>query len=134
MHLAPDLPLVPIDGVLVEQLLINLLENAAKYTPRPAAPSTLSARQEKDALVVEVADRRPGIPRTSSTGIFEKVYRLPREGSGGGAGLGLAICRGIAEAHGGRIWAQNRDGGGAVFRFTLPIDGTPPVLAPEDGR
>jgi two-component system sensor histidine kinase KdpD len=133
VRLPPDLPLVPIDGVLVEQLLINLLENAAKYTP-PGSPIELSAHQEKDALVVEVADRGPGIPQDLVDKIFEKFYRLPREGGGGGAGLGLAICRGIAEAHGGRIWAQNRDGGGAVFRFTLPIDGTPPVLAPEDGR
>jgi len=65
--------------------------------------------------------------------IFEKFYRLPREGAGGGGGLGLAICRGIVEAHGGRIWAENREGGGAVFRFALPLGGTPPELRPEEG-
>src|SRR5579883_1931930 len=133
VHLRPDLPLVPIDGVLVEQLLVNLLENAAKYTP-PGSPVEISAREDGGRLLVEIADRGPGIPREMLDRIFEKFFRLPREGERGGAGLGLAICRAIVEAHGGRIWAENRDDGGAVFRFTLPIDGTPPVLAPEDGR
>ena len=66
--------------------------------------------------------------------IFEKFYRLPREREGDGAGLGLAICRGIVEAHGGKMWASNREGGGAVFRFTIPIEGTPPTIAAEEAR
>lgn len=136
-HLSADAPLVPIDGVLVEQLLINLLENAVKYTPE-GTPIEISSRQQSSELVVEVADRGPGIPAESLTKIFEKFYRLPRErgggGGGGGAGLGLAISRAIVEAHGGRIWAENRPGGGAAFIFTLPISGSAPVVAPEDAR
>ena len=76
----------------------------------------------------------PGIPEELADRVFEKFYRLPREGASGGAGLGLSICRAIVEAHGGRIWAENRGGGGAVFRFTVPIEGSPPELAPEDER
>ncbi len=133
VHLPPNLPLVPIDGVLVEQVFINLLENAVKYTPK-GSPIDISAHAEENSLVVEVADRGPGIPEELVDKIFEKFYRLPRERTTGGAGLGLAICRGIVEAHGGRIWANNREGGGAVFRFTLPIEGSPPVVASEEGR
>jgi two-component system sensor histidine kinase KdpD len=129
----PDLPPVPIDGLLIEQVLINLLENIAKYTPS-GTPVEISAHVEANAVVVEIADRGPGIPRELVDRIFDKFYRLPREGASGGAGLGLAICRGIVEAHGGRIWAENRDGGGAVFRFALPIEGPPPQLAPEEGQ
>jgi two-component system, OmpR family, sensor histidine kinase KdpD len=130
VRLPPDLPPVPIDGVLIEQVLINLLENAAKYSPAGSAID-ISATRDGDRLVVEVSDRGPGIPRESMDRIFEKFYRLPREGAGGGAGLGLAICRGIVDAHGGRIWAENREGGGAAFRFALPIDGPAPEPAPE---
>jgi two-component system sensor histidine kinase KdpD len=130
VRLPPDLPPVPMDGLLIEQVLINLLENAAKYSPGNS-PIDISATRRDDHLVVEVADRGPGIPRELMDRIFEKFYRLPREGAGGGAGLGLAICRGIVEAHGGRIWAENREGGGASFRFTMPIEGSPPEPAPE---
>jgi two-component system sensor histidine kinase KdpD len=126
-----DLQPVPIDGLLIEQVLINLLENAAKYTPS-GTPVDISAHAEPGAVVVEIADRGPGIPSELVDRIFEKFYQLPREGASVGAGLGLAICRGIVEAHGGRIWAENRDGGGAIFRFTLPIDGPPPEVAAED--
>jgi two-component system sensor histidine kinase KdpD len=128
---APDLPPVPIDDLLIEQVLINLLENAAKYAPA-GTPIDIDAHLDVDKLVVSVADRGPGIPSELAERIFEKFYRLPREGAGGGAGLGLAICRGIVEAHGGRIWADSREGGGTVFRFALPIEGPPPELAPED--
>jgi two-component system, OmpR family, sensor histidine kinase KdpD len=131
VHVSPDLPPVPIDGLLIEQVLINLLENATKYTPS-GTPIDISATADGGKLVVEIADRGPGIPRELADRVFEKFYRLPREGAGGGAGLGLAICRGIVEAHGGHIWAENREGGGAVFRFALPFDGSPPELAPED--
>ena len=93
VHLPPGLPLVPIDGVLVEQVLINLLENAAKYTPA-GTPVSIAARVDDGALLVEVSDTGPGIPPAQADRIFEKFYRLPREGGGGGVGLGLAICRG----------------------------------------
>jgi two-component system sensor histidine kinase KdpD len=130
-RLPPDLPLVPIDGVLVEQLFINLLENASKYSPE-GSPIVISARQDGRDIVVEIADRGPGVPPEVAQKIFEKFYRVPRERDGGGAGLGLAICRAIVEAHGGRIWVDRRDGGGAAFRFTLPGDGAPPVVSFED--
>jgi two-component system sensor histidine kinase KdpD len=133
VKLPADLPLVPIDAVLIEQVLINILENATKYTPKGSLLELL-AHQDKASVIVEVADRGPGIPVEHVDKIFEKFYRLPREREGDGAGLGLAICRGIVEAHGGRIWAENRPGGGAVFRFTIPIEGTPPTLAPEEPR
>jgi two-component system sensor histidine kinase KdpD len=131
VRLPSGLPPVPIDGLLVEQVLINLLENAAKYTPA-GTPIDVGASTDGDNVVVEIADRGPGIPRALVDRVFEKFYRLPTEGAGGGAGLGLAICRGIVEAHGGRVWAENRESGGAVFRFALPLGGPPPELAPED--
>jgi two-component system sensor histidine kinase KdpD len=133
VRFSPDLPLVPIDGVLIEQLLVNLLENAAKYTPK-GSPIEISGHHEQNEVVVEVADRGPGVPKELLEKIFEKFFRLPREGEAGGAGLGLAICRAIVQAHGGRIWAENRPDEGAVFRFALPIDGNAPVPAPDDGR
>ena len=109
VHLAEDLPPVPIDAVLIEQVLINLLENATKYTPKNS-PLEISAEKPLGDVVVAVADSGPGVPKEHLDEIFEKFYRLPREGGSGGAGLGLAICRGIIEAHGGRIWADNREG------------------------
>ena len=114
-----DLPLVPIDSALMEQVLINLLENATKYTP-PKTPIDVRARAADAEVIVEVADRGPGVPPEEADRIFEKFYRV-RQGEGGGVGLGLTICRGIVEAHGGSIAVHPRDGGGAVFRFTIPL-------------
>ena len=129
-HLASDLPLVPIDGLLVEQVLINLMENAVKYAP-PATPIEISADAGAGSVIVSVADRGPGIPPGEELRIFEKFHRATDDDSAGGVGLGLTICQGIVAAHGGRMWAENREGGGAVFRFTLPIEGAPPELPPE---
>ena len=95
---------MPIDAVLIEQVLINLLENADEVHAGRQPDRDLGARATTARSSVEVADRGPGVPPETSSAIFEKFYRLPREGAGGGAGLGLAICRGIVEAHGGRIW------------------------------
>jgi two-component system, OmpR family, sensor histidine kinase KdpD len=120
-----DLPLVPFDEVLIEQALFNLLENAAKYSD---GPIELSARRGPSEVVVEVADRGPGIPAGQEALVFEKFHRAARELSPGGVGLGLTICRAILAAHGGRIWARNRAGGGASFCFALPIEGQPPEL------
>ena len=114
----------PFDAVLVQQVLINLLENAAKYAG-PLAPIRLTARGSKHVVEITVADRGPGVPEGDETRIFEKFYRAEK-GKGGGVGLGLTICRGIVTAHGGRIWANNREGGGAAIHFTLPLDGVPP--------
>jgi len=115
-----DMPLVPYDSALVEQVLINLLENATKYAPA-GTPIDVSARVKDDEIEIDVADRGPGVDPHEHERVFEKFYRA-REGEGGGVGLGLTICRGIVSAHGGRIWVEDRPGGGAVFRFTLPLE------------
>ncbi|HVR62584.1 MAG TPA: DUF4118 domain-containing protein [Polyangia bacterium] len=124
--LPPELPLVSADAVLLEQLFINLFENVAKHTP-PDAALEVTARVNGEALLVDVADRGPGLPAGSEARIFEKFYRGPGAASPG-AGLGLAICRGIAAAHGGAISAENRPGGGALFRLRLPSVGRPPSV------
>jgi two-component system, OmpR family, sensor histidine kinase KdpD len=131
VRLPADLPLALLDGLLIEQVLVNLLENAAKYTPA-GAPLEISASVRDGAIVVDVADRGPGFPSGEEARIFDKFYRLPGAAKTGGVGLGLTICRGIVTAHGGRIWAENRIGGGAVFHFTLPLVGTPPSGVPVE--
>src|SRR5215471_14144986 len=128
-HLPADLPLVPLDSGLIEQVLINLLDNAVKHTP-PGSPITLSAWATDDAITVEVADRGPGLPPGAEQRIFEKFYRVQRDAMPSGAGLGLTICRGMVEAHGGHIWAENRPNGGTAVRFTLPLTGAPPHVTP----
>jgi two-component system sensor histidine kinase KdpD len=127
--LPSDLPLVHLDGVLIEQVLINLLENAVKFSPAKSAID-LTASASGTEVLVEIADRGPGLPPGEEKRIFDKFYRAgpPREG---GVGLGLAICRGIIEAHGGRIWAENRPGGGARLLFTLPVEASQPRIEPE---
>jgi two-component system, OmpR family, sensor histidine kinase KdpD len=129
VHLPPDLPLVPLDGVLIEQVFINLLENAVKYTPA-GTPIEISATTADGAVRVDVVDHGPGLPAGEETKVFEKFYRVPGAMATTGVGLGLTIVRGIITAHGGRVWAENRPGGGAAFHFTLPLDGTPPSGVP----
>jgi two-component system, OmpR family, sensor histidine kinase KdpD len=127
--LPADLPLIPCDAVLIDQALVNLLENAAKYS---TGPIDISAELSAGEVIVEVADRGPGVPVGEERRIFEKFQRAGREGSPDGVGLGLTICRAIMAAHGGRIWVSSREGGGAAFRFALPLAGAQPALpAPE---
>jgi two-component system, OmpR family, sensor histidine kinase KdpD len=133
VHLPPDLPLVPVDAVLMEQVFINLLENAVKYTP-PGTPIEISATGTDGVVRVDVADRGPGLPPGEEQRIFDKFYRAPDVSSTSGVGLGLTIVRGIVTAHGGRIWAENRPGGGAVFHFTLPLTGPAPVGVPAEAK
>jgi two-component system sensor histidine kinase KdpD len=128
--LPDDLPPVQVDSVLIEQVLTNLVENAVKYT-QPETPIMLSAWADDKEVTVEVADRGVGLPAGAEERIFDKFYRA-QPGAARGVGLGLTICRGIIEAHGGRIWAMNRPEGGAAFRFTLPLEGTPPEVVVED--
>jgi len=118
-HITDDLPPAPIDGLLIQQVLANLLDNAAKFSP-PGSAIEVAARRSEKELIVEVADSGPGIPPGKEQQIFEKFYRVDPNGRLG-SGIGLAICRGIVVLHGGRIIAENRADGGAVFRFTLPL-------------
>jgi two-component system sensor histidine kinase KdpD len=122
-----DLPLVPMDPVLIEQVLTNLLENAVRYTPDGTAID-ITARVDDRALVVEVADQGPGLPPGMEQRVFDKFTR-GQPGSGElSVGLGLTICRSIMTAHGGTITAMNRAGGGAIFRFSLPLPENPARL------
>lgn len=128
---AADLPFAPLDDLLIQQVLVNLLENAARHTPS-GTPIEVSARLEEGHIVVEIADRGPGLPPGDPNRLFEKFYRAGDAKTRAGTGLGLAICRGIVQLHGGKIAAANRPDGGAVFRFSLPLEGTPPDMRPEE--
>jgi two-component system, OmpR family, sensor histidine kinase KdpD len=127
--LASDLPLVPLDGVLIEQVLVNLLENALRYSEDGTALDIL-VRAGDQGVVVQVADRGSGLAPGEEERIFEKLFRgsASAHSSERGVGLGLAISRAIVDAHGGRIWAENRAGGGAIFSLFLPIEGSPPDM------
>jgi two-component system sensor histidine kinase KdpD len=131
ISLPPDLPLVPCDALLIGQVFANLLENAIKYTPADT-PIEINAASTSNAVMIEVADHGAGLPAGTEQQIFNKFYRADPTAAHG-IGLGLTICRSIIEAHSGRIWAENRPEGGAVFRFTLPVDSTPPTVETEDG-
>lgn len=124
-----DLPPVELDYLQIDQVLTNLIENAIRYTP-PEAPIDVSVRHEKESnreqVVVSVADRGSGIPPDDRERVFDKFYRVlgiqqnddyPTTGSG----LGLAVCKGLVEAHGGHIWTEPREGGGSVFLVALPV-------------
>ena len=128
LELPEDLPLVRVDAALVDQVLANLLENAARHTP--AGTVRLRARREARELVISVEDYGPGVPADDIERVFAKFEHGVAEAKGGGMGLGLAICRAIVGLHGGRIWAEKLPLGGSAFRFTLPLD-EPPVLPAE---
>lgn len=133
VELSPNLPLVPLDFVLIVQALVNVLDNALKYSP-PDTPLDISARLSGNSLEMQVADRGPGLPPEDLKRIFDKFYRGPytshdlpadrqKKGDGpAGTGLGLSISSGIIEAHHGCIWAENRPGGGLVMTLTLPLE------------
>jgi two-component system sensor histidine kinase KdpD len=127
-----------IDPILGELLLVNLVDNAAKHTPA-GTPIDVTIRRDPRGVLIEVADRGPGVPPGTERLVFERFYRAAPD-TAGGVGLGLAVCRGIAVAHGGTIEAVARAGGGTVFRVTVP-DGeamprfdAPPALAAEAVR
>lgn len=118
-RLPDDLPPVPIDEILIQQVLINLLDNARKFAPAGTVIE-LSAHATSSELFVEIADRGPGITIGEEQRLFDKFYQANRH-TRSGTGLGLAICKGVVELHGGHITAANRPDGGAMFRFTLPL-------------
>jgi two-component system sensor histidine kinase KdpD len=119
LEVAVDLPLVNLDFVLIAQVLTNLLENALAYSS-PGTSISLKAYCTATELVIQVLDRGVGLGTSDPARLFERFER--GTASGQGVGLGLSICRGLVEAHRGRIFAEAREGGGAVFTFTLPLE------------
>lgn len=119
IRVSNQLPLLNIDGVLIEQVMMNLLENALRHTPENSA-LTITAEATPYAVEVIVIDHGHGIKSGSEEAIFKRFERMDSKDSEG-MGLGLAICKAIIEAHGGNIWARNRSQGGAAFHFTLPL-------------
>ncbi|HLL79250.1 MAG TPA: ATP-binding protein, partial [Ktedonobacteraceae bacterium] len=121
--LPDDLPPVELDYLQIDQVLTNLLENAVRYTPE-GSPIDIGVRRVDGAMEIRVADRGPGIPEADRERVFDKFYRVletqTHTSRTTGSGLGLAVSKGLVEAHGGHIWVEKREGGGAVFRFTLP--------------
>jgi two-component system sensor histidine kinase KdpD len=129
-----DFPLVQLDGLFMEQVLVNLLENAARYTPA-GTQIDISAKREGQQAVIRVADNGPGLPSGSEARVFDKFFRgstTPTADGRRGAGLGLAICKGIIQAHGGYISARNRQSGGAEFVVSLPCEETAPRVVLDE--
>ncbi|HEU5384005.1 MAG TPA: ATP-binding protein [Ktedonobacteraceae bacterium] len=121
LDLPAEAPPVELDYLMMDQVLTNLLENALRYTPA-GSPIEVTLLTSATEVMLSVSDHGPGIPQNDLERIFDKFYRVmgqTRQTSG--TGVGLSVCRGLVEAHGGRIWAENRRSGGAVFRFTLPL-------------
>jgi two-component system, OmpR family, sensor histidine kinase KdpD len=125
--LPDDLLLVELDYVQMDEVLTNLIENAVRYTPT-GSPIEVSAHIAEKEAVISVADRGPGVPIADLERVFDKFYRVRdgarQSGQPGGSGLGLAVCKGIVEAHGGRIWAELRHGGGLIVFVVLPVGDT----------
>lgn len=122
LELPPDLPPVQFDYVEIDQVLTNLIENAIKYTPA-GTEIRVRVKRSNDEVRLDVADNGPGVPRTALPRLFDAFYRGETALRPQGSGLGLAVAKGLVEAHGGRIWAENRPEGGARFVFTLPMTG-----------
>ena len=115
-----DLPLVPLDAVAIERVITNLIDNAIKFSP-PASPIGVAVSMEDGSVLIRTHNIGPPIPPAEQQRVFDKFYRLQRgSADSGGTGLGLAICKGIVEAHAGRIWTRNEDGG-VAFYVALPI-------------
>jgi two-component system sensor histidine kinase KdpD len=126
INLPADTPYLLVDFSLMVQVFINLLDNAFKYSPLNSSVE-ISGQKLDQEIEIDVSDRGVGIPPQDLGRVFDKFYRVERPNYVTGTGLGLSICKGIVEAHGGRIWAENRPGGGTIIRLVLP-------LAPEQGQ
>ena len=120
VELSESLPSVIMDSRLLAEALSNLVENAAKYSP-PGTRILLKARMKDDELIISVTDHGPGVAPEDRNRLFEKFYRGTNQQNGGGTGMGLAIARGIIEAHQGRIWFESTPGNGATFAFSLKV-------------
>ena len=139
--LSDELPLIEFDAVLIDRVLCNLLDNAAKYAPE-GSKIIISARTEQQDMLISVSDEGSGLPENLENQMFDKFTRGEKESAKAGVGLGLSICKAIVEAHGGKIWANNKSPSassytgskvetGAIFTFSLPL-GTPPKLPPAN--
>ncbi|MDX2160424.1 MAG: sensor histidine kinase KdpD [bacterium] len=126
IEVPPDIPLIQVDFVLLEQVIVNLVENACHYTPH-GTPIRIHVAQGGGAILIHIDDHGDGIPADRIDNIFEKFYRLPGTPTGG-TGLGLSISRGLVEAHGGTLSAINRAEGGARFTVRLPLNGSAPPV------
>ncbi len=131
IHMADNLALIHIDAVLLQQVMVNLLDNADKYSPA-GLPIDISVQTAPLGLSIAVADRGPGIPENLLQKVFDKFFRVNSESAQSGVGLGLSICRAIVDAHGGHIQASNRSGGGMLFQLYLPILECPPTVTKEE--
>jgi two-component system sensor histidine kinase KdpD len=130
VHIADALPPIWLDPVEIGEVIYNLIENAAKYAP-PGTDIDLTARTDSGNVEVSVADRGPGIPEAALAHVFDPFYRVvDGRTRSAGLGLGLAVVKGLVEAHSGRVWVESRVGGGARFAFTLPLKEVPAVVAP----
>jgi two-component system sensor histidine kinase KdpD len=123
VEIQPNLPLVPLDFVLFSRVLVNVIDNALKYSPTDK-PMDIHARQVDRLLESSIADRGVGIPSEDLERIFDKFYRVQRPDNVSGTGLGLSISKGIVEAHQGSIRVENLRGSGAVFTISVPLDWT----------
>ena len=135
VHLAPDLPPIAVDGMQLQQVLVNLLDNAIKFSP-PKSPIRLTAALAGDSLEVRVSNTGEGIPANELDRIFDRFYRVQsgRSSDSPGTGLGLAICKGIVEAHGGSIVAQSIAGGETTILFRIPLASWPPASDREESE
>ena len=128
LDIPDDLQPTQFDYVEIDQVLTNLIENAVNYTPA-GCEIRVSVRMVDNTVRIEVADNGPGIPTAVLPHLFKPFYRAAGAPSPQGSGLGLAVAKGLVEAHGGQIWAENRDEGGARFAFTLPLTERPAAAA-----
>ena len=132
-NIPSDVPIVRGDSRLLEQVMVNLLDNALKYSPSNS-PVEISIVTDKNRVQVSIADRGIGIPTADLSHIFDKFYRAKQiESNINGIGLGLSICRSIIEAHNGKIWSENRKDGGAIIHFYIPIQEQDKMLMDQEG-
>lgn len=133
VEIPEDLPLVPVDFVQMGQVFTNLISNSIKFAPPETTVRVHASVQDGSSVIVQVSNQGPPVPEAHLQGIFDKFYRMGDSDRATGTGLGLSICKGIVEAHGGRIWAENLPGGFA-FNFTLPLqmDGEGPQQLPQE--
>jgi two-component system sensor histidine kinase KdpD len=132
LNVAETLPLVPVDYVQLQQVFTNLISNSLKYAPAHTTVA-IDAHVQDDVIHVQLSNKGPQVPHEDLERIFDKFYRITAADRVTGTGLGLSICKGIIEAHGGRIWAENLSDG-LAFNFTLPLtwDGAKPPRLPLD--